>query len=353
MTASRPIEQTGRGTWSVAFLIAVGLHAGLVAVLVAASPLTPDPVTPSRPEPIQFVFEPPPAPAADDGPHEFTELPEDRADEAPDHPDFLSNVTSRARDEASGQSNLPRLEGISDAPHLRMDPGGGTPSKTGDIDPQETSEQTQTPPAETAETRVPDLPERDADRSADVRDDEMASFLQPRQDPRNVRRPDRAAENPSPAQERMLLLSGGGIDDILQHALDNPEGGTPLSGAISLSTLAWPYAPWLQRFRREFLAGWTAPYAWRMGLIDGSHVLELEIAPSGKLLRLDVIQKEGSDVLVENSRFSLETMAPYEPLPEDFPDETLILRIQLTYHHVPTRTRPPRATQEAPDGGGP
>jgi hypothetical protein len=36
-------------------------------------------------------------------PQTFTELPPDRADKAPEHADFLSNVTSRARDRAPGR----------------------------------------------------------------------------------------------------------------------------------------------------------------------------------------------------------------------------------------------------------
>jgi hypothetical protein len=125
--------------------------------------------------------------------------------------------------------------------------------------------------------------------------------------------------------------------DFFQDEMNRPESNTALSGIVSINTTAWDYAPWLQQFRRDFLRSWAAPVAYYMGIVDGWTLVEMEMAPSGELVRLDQIDQKGHASLHQCSVDVLKALAPYRPLPGSFPEESLILRIKLVY--PPTRQR--------------
>src|SRR5512139_1354025 len=94
-------QNPNRRQWVIAWSLTLALHALGTIGLQAGRQRVPAP--PREPEPIQLTFVgPPPATAAPQAPTYFTELPADRKDQAPEHADFLSNVTSRARDRVPG-----------------------------------------------------------------------------------------------------------------------------------------------------------------------------------------------------------------------------------------------------------
>ncbi len=299
------------------------LHALILGGIYVARPLAPRPVEARYAAPIDFVFTPKPisepkqAPDADQ-PTAFTELPPDREDQAPDHADLLSNITSRARQENASEKDtgMPRMTGASDFPHVALSPGGGAARSEEHRPPEQGARLTEKDL--TPQTNADGIPTEDPRGTAADKDP-------------NIRRSELSPPTASLDPDKLRLLSPLANYDILQDAMYNPDGGVFLPGGISLNTLAWPYAPWLQRFTRDFLSRWSAPYAYRMGMIHGSHVLELEIATDGRLLRMDLLQQEGDIVLVQTSELTFRTMAPYQPLPADFPEKTLILRIRLVY----------------------
>ena len=92
---------------------------------------------------------------------------------------------------------------------------------------------------------------------------------------------------------------------------------------------------WLSRFRRDFLRGWInfVPYAYHIGVVDGHQVVDLEIAPDGRLLSLQVVERDGHDSLEEATLANFRSFAPYHPLSADgsFPEETLRLRATIFY----------------------
>jgi outer membrane biosynthesis protein TonB len=132
-----------------------------------------------------------------------------------------------------------------------------------------------------------------------------------------------------------------GNSDIRQPEMSNPDGSAGLTGDVSLSTTDWVYAPWLQRFGRELMRRWIAPPAYNMGLLKdgGFAVINVEITRSGKVLRVDLLEKQGHPSLILAAHGAVRSMAPVEPLPADFPDQTLILRIRMVY---PKSTAPRR-----------
>jgi hypothetical protein len=119
----------------------------------------------------------------------------------------------------------------------------------------------------------------------------------------------------------------------------NPDGNASLHGDVSLNTTAWDYAPWLQRFSMQLRDGWYAPMAYSMGILKegGWGVFEVEIARSGKVLRLEKIEEQGHPSLIRSAHSALRSVSPIEPLPADFPEPTLILRIRMIYPKIRTR----------------
>lgn len=283
----------------MAFFLTLLLHATTLAGVWVIRPFTPSPVQAKDPDPVRMVFAP--SPVQEKTPDFFSELPPDRADAPPEQADYLSNVNSRAKDlrEGGDDGAMPRLEGDSEAPQVRMDPVGGAPP--------DVSEQ----PPPTPSGREPS----------------QESAVEEEASPVVKRATDSLAQ---------LARPSGGMD-LFQPEMNNPSGNASVSGDISLNTLAWDYAPWLMRFRRDFVKNWYAPYAYYMGVIYGWNLMELEVARSGEMIRLEMLDHDGHPSLDTASRNAFQSAAPFQPLPEDFPEDTLILRIKLTYPKVPTR----------------
>jgi len=286
-----PQSPTRPRTWVVAALVTLFLHVAVVVLAHLTSPFEPGAAaSPPEPEPIQVVF------AKPDQPRNFTELPEDRADEAPERPDALSNVTSRARDDVPGGSDdLARLEGLSEAPAVRLDEG--VPEAVQPPEEQVPREEPRELPEDgSVAPAAPSLRERVLSREADPR------------------------------------LRPYGVTDVPQMAMRSPNSNATLTGDISLNTTAWDFAPWMQRFRRAVWERWNPPIAYQMGMIDGWVATRVRIAPSGELLALDVLGENIDHTsLREAVIYALESPAPYRPLPADFPEEELVLTIKFVY----------------------
>ena len=235
---------------------------------------------------------------ANEEPPFFSELPPDRADLAPKKPDFLSNVTSRARDRVpGGDSELPRMQGEGESPTVRLAP----------------DKNSSRPPA----ASLPQSTEPAGLRAADSR--------------AAPQKPDGATLIRVPDDE--ALRGSAGNSSIDQPEMVHPDGNAMLLGDVSLNTIAWEYAPWLQRFGMQLRERWYAPPAYILGILKdgGWATIEVEISRSGKLLRLDLLGQQGHPSLIRAAQSALRSMAPIEPLPADFPEPTLILRIRMIY----------------------
>jgi hypothetical protein len=306
-------HRTRPSGWALAILLTLLLHAGIVAAGRLLRPFDPSAVPPPRPEPIQVVFASN-VTAPQSEPDFFSELPPDRAGERPERADFLSNVDSRARDNVPGGSGegLPAMDGESESPHVEMSPGAAR---------------------EKPQDGVSETPDEPEDIEIPPAEKPASSFLS-RQGKARLQDPMREFRREMFGEESPEHGSGG--EDLPQEAMSNPEGNVSLSGDISLNTVAWDYAPWLQRFRRDLQKRWYAPYGYYLGAIHGWTVVELEIARNGDLLRMDVLDEEGHESLKNSSVGALKGAMPYQPLPDHFPKESLILRIKMIY---PDRNR--------------
>ncbi len=310
----------------MAFVLALLLNALAVAGLWLFDPTSADAQAVRPRQPVEVVFADPiservPDPA--DEPSEFSELPPDREDVAPENPDFLSNLNSRARDRAEGgeETGMPRLEGDSEAPHVQLEDQSAT--------------------SEPAEVQPPQDVKAGQDGGAAEHIAPSTSGVDPL-DPAEGTPAEDFAVNPStessaemfrtPAtQEELILLSRSSITDVYQEEMSHPVGNVAYFGNVSLNTVAWAYAPWLQRFIRDFRRNWSAPYAYGLGLIHGFDLVEIEVAQNGRMLRADMLDHEGHESLSRASLAALNATAPFKPLPDDFPEESLILKFKLIY----------------------
>jgi outer membrane biosynthesis protein TonB len=327
--------------WVISVILTLLLHALALLVLELSRPFSPDPAQASPSAPIDLVFAAQvpeasvPQESPSDEPTFFSELPEDRADRPPEDPDFLSNVDSRARDRSTDEtgSDLPRLEGESDAPHVGMEPQAGSETPPSDS-PAPLADRSSTPAPESlpeieggeSEGEFAELGERPRDGDAGARQPSPTTGRPPR-DPRE----ELFRSSPPPAPEPPRYRLGVGAQDLFQEEMNNRTGSVSLFGDVSLNTIAWAWAPWLQRFARDFHRNWFPPYAYLLGIIHGHDVIEVEVAQDGRLLRLDLLEAEGHESLAQASEAAFRAMAPFQPLPPDFPEETLILRVKLVY----------------------
>jgi hypothetical protein len=290
------MSRTQRRVWLASAVATLLLHAVAFLGGRLLGPFDAARAQAREPAPIEVVFSDPVSPEGEE-PRVFSELPPELEDEPPERADLLSNVDSRARDlEPGGEDGLPRLEGLSEAPHVRMDPGDPEPL---------TPVEDETPPAEEPE------PAEAGDSPAP---------------PEDASSPREAALSRIPS-----LYRSPGTSDRFQEAMSNPEGNVTISDGISLNTVAWDYAPWIQRFLRVVEERWRAPVGYHLGLIYGWTLVRLEIAQGGELLDLRVVGSEGHEALSNASVHALRSPAPYHPLPADFPEEKLVLQIKMMY----------------------
>lgn len=302
-----PKRNQSRGLWVGALLATLLLHASVWLGLLVLQPVLTGAQEPRPSEPIELVMVDPGKPSPPKQPTAFTELPPDRADQAPERADFLSNVTSRARDRVPGGNDaLPRMNGESEFPSVEMKPEGGSPG---------------TPRPEDAASGDAETETQGSSAAADAAGITTAAARRARE------------------QSGLLVPGAMGASDILQPEMQNPGGNAELLGDISLNTLEWDFAPWLQRFRRELMRRWYAPTAYYMGMLKegGWALVEMEVSPSGEMLRLDLLGDEGHPSLTQASLEALRSTAPLERLPDHFPEPTLILRIRMIYPKVRTR----------------
>ena len=317
--------------WAPALLFTLLLHLGVGWGLRYLDLFGATPPAAAEPPLVEVVFAPP----TDEPPHRFTELPPDRAETPPERADLLSNVDSRARDQVpGGEDPIPRQEGISEFPEVRMDTGQPSPASAESKPSAESAPAAESEPAEPSPPNPESVAERrkDRERQTDPSEDPWAAFRRASTTPRTT-----PAPNSSPSAP-----SAGGFSDIRQEAMASLESNAEFPGDISLNTKEWDWAPWLLAFRRELMESWTAPLGYHLGLISGWTLLEVVIAPSGEVLSNRVLDEEGNVAFRESSLSAIERSKPYLPLPADFPEETLILNIRLGYPEWQPQPMPQR-----------
>lgn len=322
-------RNSDRDAWLIAWALTLALYAAAILIFRSLPPPTPPP-TVRRFEPVRLVFKSPsPAERRAESrqlePQRFTQLPPDRADVAPKQADFLSNVTSRARDRVpGGDAALPRMQGEGDVPAVKLETDGG---------PSSPPAASATPrPAESAAARA-----AESAKPANTVAQGPAALTAPKSVAPTPTRPDSIRQ--TAGANAPGTAGTGRTDSYYQPEMDNPTGNAALTGDVSLNTMAWDYAPWLERFGRKLMQHWFPPPAYSLGILKdgGWTIVEAEISRSGQLLRIERLEQRGHPSLATAAESAVHSMAPFEALPADFPEPTLTLRIRMIYPKIHPR----------------
>ncbi len=112
--------------------------------------------------------------------------------------------------------------------------------------------------------------------------------------------------------------------EIYRPSPRNRQSRVPDMGGFSINTYEWDFAPYILRLKRRIERNIFPPPAFTyMGIISGQILLRFRILPDGSLDSLRVISYVGHKSLVNTSMKAVEASAPFEPLPDDFPERYL------------------------------
>jgi len=314
------------------------LESAVVAAAAAKEPtvelvLVPDPQAESATTP----------PA--DEPTQYTEVPDRLAAERPEQADFLAMRDSRAADRLPGgqQGDQPGTERAGEFPQVAI-----APENLAGAEGVTVEAPVLTPPQRVprqAEPR-PQAAERELQRGAEAAG--PGEDLLPAAAEAGGERRREGAEEPSEqsgdyedwlAEQRAPSLLKDGrqqapgdrgfdFDQLEQGRID---ANVNLDGDFSLNTYEWNFAPWMRRFVNDLHRSWIAPYAYRLGIIDGYTRIRLVVERDGRPSSMEIFAREGHESLHTASIAALRAFAPYAPLPPDFPEDQLVILLGLHY----------------------
>jgi len=114
----------------------------------------------------------------------------------------------------------------------------------------------------------------------------------------------------------------------------DPVAGVTTSGALSLSTYAWEFAPYIEYLKERLSSRWKPPLAFYMGLVEGEGTIRFRILRDGTLAAADLIAGERQ---LDNGAAlnAVDHSAPFRALPDAFPEP--YLEITWTYKYIQAR----------------
>ncbi|MFC1477238.1 energy transducer TonB [candidate division KSB1 bacterium] len=115
-------------------------------------------------------------------------------------------------------------------------------------------------------------------------------------------------------------------------AADNKLVSPESLGSMSLSTYAWNFAPYMLEVKRKIQKNIRPPTTFNMGLIKGTFVLKFIISKSGKVPSIEVLESRGAKPLELTSYNAIQYSGPFKPLPDDFPDDVLVITATFRYY---------------------
>jgi hypothetical protein len=288
--------------------------------------------------------EEPGEPAADpasERPRRYTDVPERLADERPDRADFLALRDSRAADRLPGgqAGDQPGTERQGEFPQVAIDPenlAGGEGVAVEDPvmtpAPDEPAPQTrqEAAPRGAEGSEQGDLPVPEPQERAETEDEP-----QPQEPARETTGDyeDWLAEQRAPSllKQGQRQAPGDRGFDFRQLEQGSIGANVDLEGDFTLNTYEWNFAPWMHRFASDLRRSWIAPYAYRLGVIDGYTRIRLVVERDGRPSSLEIVEEEGHESLHQASKAALRAFAPYAPLPPDFPEDELVILLGLHY----------------------
>lgn len=140
------------------------------------------------------------------------------------------------------------------------------------------------------------------------------------------------ADSPSLLKEGQEGPAGDRGFDFSQTESGTQGAGVAYVGNYSMNTYEWAFGPWMQKWVNQLHRHWKAPYAYsRLGMIHGKTLIRMVIKKNGIVESFEILDTEGHESLHEASEAALKAFAPYAALPQDFPEERLVLTMELRY----------------------
>ncbi len=120
--------------------------------------------------------------------------------------------------------------------------------------------------------------------------------------------------------------------DFNQKESGTQGAGVAYVGNYSMNTYEWAFGPWMKKWVNQLHRHWKAPYAYsRLGMIHGKTLIRMVIKKNGVVESFEILDTDGHESLHEASEAALKAFAPYASLPSDFPEEYLVLTMELRY----------------------
>lgn len=277
-------------------------------------------------------------------PWQYTEIPDRLASERPEQTDFLAMRDSRAADRLPGgqageqpgtereaefpqvaiaPENLAGADGVNVEPPVLVPPESARPDRqqrpSGAPEPARGAESSEPGdlalPLPQGEAQEPSTERRDAPESGSG---DFSDWLTDQR-------------SPSLLKEGQRQPPGDRGFDFRQIEQGRVGANVNIDGDFTLSTYEWNFAPWMRRFANDLHRAWIAPYAYRLGVIDGYTRIRLVVERDGRPSHLEIVDRQGHDSLHTASSAALRAFAPYAPLPPDFPEDHLVILLGLHY----------------------
>lgn len=329
----------------IAFILSLLLHVVLAGVLWR-TPLPVDEVA-TQPTEVELILLPDSAPES----QRFVLIPErvanKQAPENPSDPIAASLFNSRAADEiAGGDEASPSARELDDDQkvEIRQDNPDGSDgvavvNQPLPMAPEKSSAAPSGDEGSEGETKAGDS-QLAAGQWA-LPDDEA------KPDPKNEENEedDQEKDKKSPELEDWW---GGDSPSVMKEGEKGPAGdrgfdfnqtesglqgsGVAYVGNYSMNTYEWAFGPWMQKWVNQLHRHWKAPYAYsHLGMIHGKTLIRMVINKNGRVESFAVLDTEGHESLHEASEAAVKAFAPYAKLPDDFPEEQLVLTMELRY----------------------
>ena len=215
---------------------------------------------------------------------EFVDVPQNRDDAPPEETSLLAERDNISRDQQTDplpESHLPFSDGISRAKNIEASAPGRPRSQT-----------------------------QSTDRLSETADNSFSFAEELQKNPEEARK------------ERERAVLGGELPQS-RIDMDNSKTRALERGGLQLSTYAWNFAPYMQYLKRHIDRHIYPPRAFELGMIDGMTRVKFRIWRDGRLEGPELLDYEGSDLLLKTSLKAVELSAPFKALPPDFPDEYL------------------------------
>ena len=163
------------------------------------------------------------------------------------------------------------------------------------------------------------------------------TLLAPREKFDTSRLLERPEDNRKETQEKQEQNESEKIQAVLPDNQDTSARND--LGGFSLSTYAWEFAPYMLELKRKIGKNIHPPKAFTdFGIISGSYVIQFVITRKGELQSVNVVDvnetkqfSENSSPLLQTSINAIQFSKPFEPLPDDFPDDLLIITGTFNY----------------------